>query len=290
LFGIVILPKKNQIFNLIYYSHIHLVIMAMVMTAAMNFVLTQYVSWPAVLLIGLGTFVTYSLDNLVDWKKDKALYPDEFILIKRYQYVSIVLVVLAIIGIGWIMLTTSAALTLTLVFFAAVVLLSTIRFAAYRRVDSVSLHSIANFFVNRVFISLVWSAVCIFVPLMYEGMPVTWQAWSSLIYLWPLVFVYAVIWKLEKSEPYLRSALNTSPLRIYLQHLCLLTTLIPITNFILGKITSRSLVNILPGLAIFILLEILHLEWKISRKQLLRISMIMGGVILVVFLIHLIFG
>jgi hypothetical protein len=69
-----------------------------------------------------------------------------------------------------------------------------------------------------------------------------------------------------------------------------LTTLIPITNFILGKITSRSLVNILPGLAIFALMEKLHLEWKITRKQLLRIAMIMGGVILVVFLIHLIIG
>lgn len=284
------MPKKNQIFTLIYYSHIHLVIMAMVMTTAMNFVLTQHISWPAVLLIGLWTFVTYSLDNLVDWKKDKVLYPDESILIKRYQRVSIVLIVLCLIGISWIMLTTSAALTLTLAFLAAVVLLSTIRFAAYRRADSVWRNSIASFFVNRVFISLVWSAVCIFVPIIYEGIPVTWQAWSSLIYLWPLVFVYAVIWKLEKSDPYLRSALNTSPLRIYLQHLCLLTTLIPITNFILGKITSRSLVNILPGLVIFILLEILHLEWKITRKQLLRIAMIMGGVSLAVFLIHLIFG
>jgi len=281
------LPKKNQIFNLIYYSHIYLVIMAMVMTSAMNFVLTQHVSWLAVLLIGLGTFVTYSLDNLVDWKKDKALYPNESILIKRYQRVSIVLIVLCLIGISWIMLTTSAALTLTLAFLAAVVLLSTIRFAAYRSVDSVSLHSIANFFVNRGFISLVWSAVCIFVPLIFEGMPVTWQAWSSLIYLWPLVFVYSVIWKLEKSEPYIRSALNTSSLRIYLQHLCLLTTLIPITNVILGKITPRSLVNILPGLVIFTLLEKEHLEWKISRKQLLRIAMIIGSVILVVFLIHL---
>ena len=284
------MPKKNQIFNLIYYSHIHLVIMAMVMTTAMNFVLTQHVSWPAVLLIGLATFVTYSLDNLVDWKKDKVLYPDESILIKRYQRISIVLIALCLIGILWIMLTNSAATTLTLVFLAAVVLLSTIRIAAYRRVDSTRLPSMAQFFVNRVFISLVWSGVCIFVPLLYEGVPVTWQPWSSLTYLWPLVFVYAVIWKLEKSEPYLRSALNTSSLRIYLQHLCLLTTLIPITNVILGKITPRSLVNILPGLAIFILLEKLHLEWKISRQQLLRIAMILGGVILVVFLIHLIFG
>jgi hypothetical protein len=217
------LPKKNQIFNLIYYSHIHLVIMAMVMTAAMNFVLTQHVSWLAVLLIGLGTFVTYSLDNLVDWKKDKALYPDESILIKRYQYVSIVLVVLSIIGIGWIMLTTSAQQTMALVFLAVIAFLSTIRIASFRRADTLKVQTFTSFFINRVFISLVWSVVCIFVPLAYEGLSVTWQAWSSLIYLWPLVFVYAVNWKLEKSDPYLRSALNNSILRIYLQLLCLLT-------------------------------------------------------------------
>jgi hypothetical protein len=64
----------------------------------------------------------------------------------------------------------------------------------------------------------------------------------------------------------------------------------PITNFILGKITSLSLINILPGLVIFILLERRHLEWKVTRKHLVQIALIMAGVILVVFLIHLILG
>jgi hypothetical protein len=286
----IILPKKNQIFNLIYYSHIHLAIMAMVMTAAMNLVLTQHVSWLAVLLIGMATFVTYSLDNLVDWKKDKVHYPDETILIKQYQRISIGLFVLCLVGIFWIMATSSTLLTMALAFLAVIAFLSTIRIASFRQMDTIKVQTITSFFVNRVFISLVWSVVCIFVPLGYEGLPVTWQAWSSLIYLWPLVFVYAVIWKLEKSDPYLRCALNTSILRVYLQFLCLLTTLIPITNFILGKITTRSLVNILPGLVVFILLEKWHLDWKMTRKQLVRIALIMAGVILVIFLIHLVFG
>ena len=129
------MPKKNQIFNLIYYSHIHLVIMAMVMTIAMNFVLTQHVSWQAVLLIGLATFVTYSLDNLVDWKKDKPLYPDESILIKRYQRVSIVLIILSLIGIMWIMLTTSAATTLTLVFLPSRAITPTGRAGKIKRIQ-----------------------------------------------------------------------------------------------------------------------------------------------------------
>jgi hypothetical protein len=283
-------PKKNQIFNLIYYSHIHLVIMAMVMTTAMNMVLTQRVSWPAVLLIGLATFVTYSLDNLVDWKKDKALFPDETILIKQYQRVSIGMIVLSLVGIAWIMTASSALLTMVLVFLAIIAFLSTIRIASFRRADTQKVQTFTGFFVNRVFISLVWSVVCIFVPLAYEELPVTWQAWSSLIYLWPLVFVYAVNWKLQKSDPYLRASLNASYLRIYLQLLCLLTTLIPITNFILGKIKSPSLVNILPGLVIFILLERRHLEWKVTRKHLVQIALIIAGVILVVFLIHLILG
>jgi len=283
------LPKKNLVFNLIYYSHVHLVIMAMVLSAVVNLVLTQQVAWPAVIFIGMATFMTYSIDNLVDWPRDRVRYLEEEKLILAYHKVSVVLIFLCILGAIWFMATSNSVSIIGLALLAGAVLFSILRIPPGTGRVSQKVQSLTGFLLNRVFISLVWGIICVFVPLWYAGFPVNLQAWTTAIYLWMLLFIYAVIWKQEKSSLFLQQTLDETSIRIYLQALSISAALVPVTNILVGRIPVRNLVNTLPPLLFFFLLEKYHLDWKKARQKLIWIALMMAAAILVVFIIHLLF-
>ena len=279
-------PSK-AIFSLFYYSHIHLVLMGMLMAAVNNYVLTNQVAWKAILLIGMSTYFTYSIDNLFDWKIDRQNYIGVEGMLRKYQRFSLLPITLCGVGIVWIVTTSNAVFTLSIGLLTAAVAFSITRLAFFRKSEHHQPVSVGQFILNRAFISLVWSLVCVFLPLIFSGHAIDKRAWSSLVYLWNLVCIYAVIWKLEKSPPYLQKLMNASSLKVFLQAMSLNAVLIPIVNRSIGQSGTLGLINTLPPLAFFMLLEKMNLDWRDARPHLLKIAIILAGVIVGITIIHL---
>ena len=94
------LKMTNNTFNFFYYSQIQLVLIAMALTAAASAVLLGSIIWDGIWIVGLSTFVTYSVDNLIDWNQDLKHYQDIKSIIQYYHKFCYIAVPLCVLGIG----------------------------------------------------------------------------------------------------------------------------------------------------------------------------------------------
>lgn len=282
------MKQKKSIFNLLYYSHIQLVVAAMIITASINVIVTDNIPWGAVLLVGLSTYLTYSIDNLIDWKKDKLNYQNEVPLIKKYHKFTYFLIGLCLLGILLIILSTSTAFMISMALLGSSVVISTARVTAYRKLNSHNPETFYGFILNRIFISLVWTNVSVFLPLWYMGLPIDSQAWSAFIYTWQLIFIYAVLWRLEKTEGSLRERIVASPLWTVLKVLSITAGLWPVYSVLVGRFPIQNLFNMLPPLAIFILLHRWPASWEKARRQISLFTLCLTLCCLFTMIMHLI--
>jgi len=283
------LKQKTSIFNLLYYSHIQLVVAAMIITASINVIVTGNITWGAVSVVGLSTYLTYSIDNLIDWKKDKLNYQNEVLLIKKYHKFTYFLIGLCLLGILLIILSTSTAFMIGMALLGSSVVISTARLTAYRKLNSRNPETFYGFILNRIFISLVWTNVSVFLPLWYVGLPINSQAWSAFIYTWQLIFIYAVLWRLEKTEGSLRERIVASPLWTVLKVLSITAGLWPVYSVLVGRFPIQNLFNMLPPLAILILLNRWPASWEKARKQIFLFTLCLVICGLFTMIMHLIF-
>ncbi|MCJ7694938.1 MAG: hypothetical protein MUO40_05865 [Anaerolineaceae bacterium] len=282
--------RNKSAFNLLYYSHSFLILPAMVISTTINVVLTQQITWGAIILLGLSTFLTYSIDNLIDWKKDQANYQDEAALIKKYHRVTYFLIVLSLLGILWIIFSTNTILLVSLTLLGSAVIMTTARFLAYRKLDRRNPETFSGFVLNRLFISLVWSIVCVFLPLWYAGTALDNKAWSALIYIFPLIFIYAVLWKLEKTDTVLREEILASPVWLILKVLSIWVALWSLSSTLMGRFPLTNLFNLLSPGVIFILLCKWPHSWENARKHITWFTFWLVLTCLISLIGHLIFS
>jgi len=276
-------------FNLFYYSQVQLAVMAMVLSAASHIVLSGWLHWQSSLLIGLSTFLTYSVDNLFDWQKDRQYYQAEQGVIQRYHKLSYFLIGACVVGIVLLILQSQAALKLALLTLATLVVFATARFSAYRSLDHNKQETIRGFISNRLFITSIWTFVCVFLPLWYSQAQLDLRAWHIFGYLWLLIFPFAVLWKLEKSEVGLRQALLATRLPLVMQAFCLSAGLLVLIDTLLGIFPALTLVHLIPPATSFLLLRWILQGQRISRP---RISLYLGAMLagsLASIFLHLVF-
>ena len=284
------MKSTKPTFNLLYYSHSFLIFLAMIISATINVVLTQQITWGAIILMGLSTFLTYSIDNLLDWKKDQANYQDEAHLIKKFHKITYFLIGLSFLGILWFIFSTNTILLVSLVLIGSAVIMTTARFMAYRKLDRRNPETFAGFIFNRVFVASVWSIVCVFLPLWYAGIAIDSRAWSVLVYIFPLIFIYAVLWRLEKTESALRKEILASPVWWFLKVLSIFAGLWLLSSTIMGRFPIINLFNLLPPIAIFYLLLKWPRSWENARKDIAWLTFWMVLTCLVSLAGHLIFS
>jgi len=193
-----IMLNKN-ILKLIYYSHFPLVFLAMILTGSISSVVYRHVNWQVILLVGLSTYLTYSLDNLIDWNRDKSRYTEIIRLVQTYHKFTYVLIPVAAIGILFLVIQSSNELRIGVLLLGAAAAMSTTRFSNYRENSSKDSQQVIWFLMNRLFISLVWTTVCVFIAVWYDDLPIIPRTWHTFIYMFVLILSYSVIWKLEKS-------------------------------------------------------------------------------------------
>lgn len=238
--------SRRQNFNLFYYSHIPLALLASLLTASISMVINSQLNWNVVSLVGLSTFLTYSIDNLIDWKRDKDQYKNIRDKIEVYHKITYLILPVITVAIILIILKSSNEFLVSILLLGAVAAMGTTRFANYRMNSSDSKQPIRMFFLNRIFISVVWSIVCIFVPLWYEGSKITTLTWHTAVYVFFIVFIYAVFWKLERSPSLLKKRLCLSGLLPFLSFLPLISIVFVLIDIFIGIRPLHNLINLLP--------------------------------------------
>jgi hypothetical protein len=240
--------KKDRWYPFLYYTHLPLIGLAMVLTASISAVTWHSISWPSVSLVGLSTYLTYSIDNLFDWSKDRSQYLPQAAMIESYHRISLGLIAAAGDGILWLTLRSGSQMQVGLLLLGAAAAMGTLRFAHYREDETGDLR---GFLWNRIFIAVIWSVVCVFIPVWYESGTLTPRIWRSFIYMGQLIFIFAVLWKFEKSAPALQGTIRSSRLFQVLGWLCLTALIQVLIDTASGLFPPQNLLNALPPLASF---------------------------------------
>lgn len=268
----------KKITTFVYYSHILLVSLAMVLTGTISAILYGQLSWQVILLVGLSTYLTYSLDNLIDWKKDQSHYEGIKAIVQTYHKISYILIPGSAIGIYILIINSSNELQTGILLLGAAVAMSTTRFSGYRNKSSSESQKIFAFLLNRTFISLIWTTVCVFLPIWYANLPVIPLTWHTFLYMYVLILSYAIIWKLEKSPATFQKEIFSSWIPKGLAGLSFLPLFLVFYDIIIGYAPVQNLVNLAPAVASLVgLVQIsrnpIDLQIKISILTLILIGL-----------------
>ena len=247
--------SRRQVFILFYYTQLPLIAMAMVLTGSINAVLYQSISWPAVLLVGSSTYLTYSFDNLIDWKKDRLHYQTIAPMAVIYHQISYVLIPASAIAVILLVLKSPEDLRIGMLLLGATVAMGIARIASYRAIKAKRLETVPQFLLNRLFISVIWTIVTVFVPIWYDQHPLIIQTWRTAIYMFLLIFNYAVIWKFEKSPYTLKKELISARIFLVLALMSIAAVLLAIIDVVQGLFPVASLASVLPPLACLVFLQ-----------------------------------
>lgn len=279
-----------QVFTLIYYSHITLVALSMVLTASISAVVYHQFDWQVILLVGFSTYFTYSLDNLIDWKRDIERYRDIQTFIRIYHKISYILMPAAAIGIISLTLLSPNELRTGILLLGAAVAMGTSRFPIYRNNSSSSSQSITRFFINRLFISIIWTTVCVFLPIWYRNNEVLLQTWHAYIYTFCLILPYAVIWKLEASYEKLRMRVISSKIIRILILLPIAAMTLVVIDEKQGLFPTINLVNLLPPTAMIAGLVVFQKQPNNAKLRVFTLTQVLILLCGISALSHILFG
>lgn len=270
--------RKRHYFHLLYYSQFPLVVLAMVLTGSIGAVYYRHLIWEVVLLVGLSTFFTYSIDNLIDWEKDKAHYSQITDLVSVYHKVLSALIPASALGIIILTLRSSNDMRIGLVLLGASVAMGVSRFSTYRNATNNVISPILDFLLNRIFITTIWTIVCALLPIWYRDDTITKVFWHIFFYMFSLIFIYAILWKFEKSDATLKKLIYQSKIFLLLACFPVIAFILVIYDVSLGLLPIYNLFNLLPASASLIGLFLITrhpilIRWKISVLTLVLITM-----------------
>ena len=268
--------SRRQFFLLYYYSHLPLIIMAMVLSGTINATLYQRLNFHVILLVGLATFLTYSIDNLIDWHKDASHYASITQIIRIYHKLTLILMPLASLGILYLICQSSNELQIGILFLGAAAVMGTTRLPINHENSDNTKESVSRFILNRFFISTIWTTVCVFLPIWYISGMITPRILTIFLYLFCLVFIYAVLWKFEKSSYSLKRKLLSSPLFKTLSGLAGTAMLLVIFDIVTGLASIFNLVNILPPLISLIYIRRIAQKPVFLRRAISQFTVILA--------------
>jgi len=265
----------SQVFELLYYSHITLVTLAMVLTGSISAVLYTHIKWQVVLLVGLSTFFTYSLDNLFDWKRDLSRYRNIKKFVQIYHKITYILIPSAVVGVLFLTFVSSNELRIGILLLGAAVAMGTTRLSNYRENSSSPYQSINRFILNRLFITTIWTTVSVFLPIWYDNSEIIARTWNAFFYIFFLIFPYAVIWKIESSAETLKNKLFGSTLMKVMSLFPIISMIYVISDVITGVTPTFSLFNVLPPITIFAALFVIIKKPNALKKKISLLTIIL---------------
>jgi uncharacterized membrane protein len=280
------LEMKSKAFHLFYYSQLQLVLIAMALTAASSAVLMRKIAWEGIWIVGLSTFITYNLDNLIDWKRDVAEYQDIKHIIPYYHKFCYIAMPVCAVGIVALIIQGNAVFQIGVLLLGATAVITIFRLPIFNKVLNAA-GDFTGLLWNRIFISFVWTAVCVFTPVWYSNQQITPQAWMTYVYLWQLIFINALLWKLEKYSQRHITKQNLALVLLILQGLCITSTLLAIVDIILGYFPLHNLVVTLAPFATFLVIRYWLAGWKDLRIIFTFLVFVQTGCSILTIFVHL---
>jgi len=264
--------SRRQIFLLYYYSQLPIVITAVVLTGTINAVLYQAVNLNVITLVGLATFLTYSIDNLIDWHRDASHYAHITRFVKIYHKLTYVFIPLSAAGIIYLTCKSSNDLQIGILLLGAAAVMGTTRLPNQWRNPATSEKSVQQFIINRLFVSTIWTIVCVFLPIWYSDSIMTPRTGTIFLYLFCLVFIYAILWKFEKSAYALKRKLLDSGLFRVLAIFAGAASLLVIFDILSGLAPVYNLVNLLPPIVNLVFIQRVTQKPVFLRRKISRFT------------------
>lgn len=267
-------PTPNRS-SLLYYSNVLLVVLAALLTLLASLVLFGRALVGPAILVFFATYLSYNLDNLVDWPRDRERYVTEELAILRYQKLSRWLMLLSAVGLAGMLVWQRASFLVLSIILASFVLLFVTHRSGNRPVETTQSERLPHVLFYRVVVATFWCLVCVFIPVWYAGSPMPRQALHVFACLWPLLFNFAVLWKLEKSSTQSQSSFFASPLGNVLTAMCIFSALLPLADvFLLRLFRPSYLVLILPALFSALLAQSIWRARQVTRTALQRLFLL----------------
>jgi hypothetical protein len=182
-------------FEAFHYGRILFVCLAITSTAVCAEVLLGFVPWQPALIVGLGTHVIYSIDNILDWSGERHLLGAIHPIRKGYLIwcaltVPSALVIAAMLAwqhnIAFLALLTSFS-----VISATQVILTRQSYARDR--------SALSLWAERLTDSFMWSLIVVLAPVQYVDQPVVPQVLMTIAYAWHLSWINVLVWDITRS-------------------------------------------------------------------------------------------
>jgi len=181
--------------ELIHYGRVLYFVLAITSTAVCSKVLFGTIPWQSTLIVGLGTFVIYSVDNILDWPGEQHLLEAIHPFWKPYFIGCMIAIPLSLVTVIILSLNQS------LVFLAALLGLGGISVAQVTLTRQLYARSRSLIFLwaERLIDSITWPLVLVFVPLLYLGQSIAPQTLMTIAYAWHLSWVNVLTWDLTRS-------------------------------------------------------------------------------------------
>jgi uncharacterized membrane protein len=139
---------------------------------------------------------------------------------------------------------------------------------------------------NRIFISCVWTAVCVFTPVWYANHPIVPQTWMTYAYLLQLIFINAALWKVEKNPQIFGDRRISSCAVLILQGLCWSSALLAIIDVMLGYFPLHNLVVVLAPIVTFVIITYWLRPWENLRITFTVLTFAQAGCSVLAMFVH----
>ena len=225
----------RPLYDLFHYSRLQLVVLAAVFTATCDRVLHDGIDTTSVLLVALGAYTVYGVDDLLDLRSDEQRIQGlERVGTLRLWWllVSVSATAIALAALifrqGAALLSFLALLGVVSLGYSVVSALRPTWFAAGR-------HTLAR----NALLAFVWCAVSVLTPVLRSRRDVDLRTLLVFVFAWQLSFVVISVWRLaeekEGSEVEWRNELSAFGPRLWvLSALCL----IPTAQALMGPLTG----------------------------------------------------
>jgi hypothetical protein len=155
-------------------------------------VLFARVDWQVLLIVALCTHSIYSVDNLVDWAREKHLLRKIQPYRQSYVVWCTVTLPLSMVLVLVLALLHGGAFVLTL---AAIGLFCTLIMLVARR-PRLWLSKGISYWVERLLVALTWALFTVLVPMQYAGRTINLQVILAIVFIWMISWALGIVWRL----------------------------------------------------------------------------------------------
>lgn len=251
------MKTSRFLFEVFHYSKAEHILIACVMTAVTSIVLLGKVYIQPVVIVSLGTYFVYSVDNILDWYGEKHLLPNIQLIWKYYILKCLLFLPASLVFI--LVLVRNHQDTLLILIFLGILTLGQVFFTKQLAKQEKGKFVL---WVERIVDAIVWSLVTVFVPVTYVGVGIFPQVLMVIAFNFFITFIIVMIWDITRSATngfyhgatVLSDIYTAVGIITHLQYLCIAALLLAAIDILLGYFPIYNLIVLIaPGLYLFLL-------------------------------------